>query len=132
MEHPRHPQLAGFRRGGGSLGRRCARAPAVIAVAIVDGEAEIAALADRLPVLAAMDRICAARTLLVDAGRTGITTREKDLRNDDGQFGGLLLIEGLDSAAVAAALATSGLAGETYIAVFSLFRDALNTGREQP
>ena len=39
------PQLGGFRRGGGSLGRRCgAGAGGVIAVAIVDGEAEIAAL----------------------------------------------------------------------------------------
>lgn len=54
--------------------------------------------------LADLDRIIAARLLLTDVAQTSIKTREKGMRNNDGSFAALLLIEGLDEAAVRDAL----------------------------
>jgi hypothetical protein len=54
--------------------------------------------------LARTDRIAAARVLRTDAAQTSIQTREKSMRAEDRSFGGLLIIEGLDEAAVRAAL----------------------------
>jgi hypothetical protein len=55
--------------------------------------------------LAAFDKIAAARVLLTDQAQTSIETREKGMRKNDESFAGLLLIEGLDEAAVRDALA---------------------------
>ena len=54
--------------------------------------------------LARTDRIAAARVLRTDAAQTSIQTHEKSMRAEDRSFGGLLIIEGLDEAAVRAAL----------------------------
>jgi len=54
--------------------------------------------------LARLDRIIAARVLLTDAAKTSIKTNEKGMRSNDGSFAALVLIEGLDEAAVRAAL----------------------------
>ena len=54
--------------------------------------------------LAGLDRIIAARVLLTDIAQTSIKTREKGMRANDGSFAALLLIEGLDEAAVRDAL----------------------------
>jgi hypothetical protein len=54
--------------------------------------------------LARLDRIIAARVLLTDIAQTSIKTREKGMRKNDGSFAALLLIEGMDEAAVRDAL----------------------------
>src|SRR4030095_5441825 len=54
--------------------------------------------------LAQFDRIIAARALLTDIAKTSIKTNEKGMRSNDGSFAALVLIEGLDEAAVRAAL----------------------------
>ncbi|WOH48882.1 hypothetical protein [Bradyrhizobium sp. sBnM-33] len=54
--------------------------------------------------IARLDRIIAARVLLTDIAQTSIKTREKGMRSNDGSFAALLLIEGLDGAAVRDAL----------------------------
>ena len=116
---------------GGSLGRSCGLGGGgVLAVATVDSAVRLAAASDALPGLAAMDRVCSARTLLVDPDRTGVATQEKSLRGGDDEFAGLLLIEGLDASAVGAALHASGDAGGIYNQVFSLARDALDRKEE--
>ena len=54
--------------------------------------------------LAGLDRIIAARVLLTDIAQTSIKTTEKGMRANDGSFSALLLIEGMDEAAVRDAL----------------------------
>ena len=123
------PRLGAFRRGGGSLDRASGSGSGgVLAVAMVDRAERVGAIA--VSALAAMDRVCAARTLLVHPGRTGVATQEKSLRAGDEGFAGLLLIEGLDEAAAAGALTASGLEGGLYTQVFSLGRDALTAGQD--
>jgi hypothetical protein len=48
--------------------------------------------------------IAAARVLLTDLAQTAIQTREKSMRKQDDSSAGLLLVEGLDEAAVRDAL----------------------------
>jgi len=50
--------------------------------------------------LAREERISTVRLLAADHAQTAIQTREKGMRARDGSFDGLLLIEGLDEAAV--------------------------------
>ena len=54
--------------------------------------------------LARLERIIAARVLLTDVAQTSIKTHEKGMRKNDGSFAALLLIEGMDEAAVRNAL----------------------------
>jgi len=54
--------------------------------------------------LASSDRIAAVRVFETDQARTSIQTHEKSMRADDRSFAGLLLIEGLDQAAVRTAV----------------------------
>jgi len=120
------PRLGRFRRGGGALGRACGTGSGgVLAVATLPAAAEARAAADLLPGLVAMDRVCAARTLIVDADRTDVVTEEKTLRTGDDGFAGLLLIEGVDQGSVAAALAAAKLEGGLYTQAFSLSEAAL-------
>lgn len=126
------PRLGNFRRGGGALGRACGTGSGgVLAVATL-ARAQLEPAAAQLPQLTAMDRVCAARTLIVDVKRTGVETEEKSLRTGDDGFAGLALFEGFDEAAVAAALAASGLEGGLYRQVFGLAKDALAVGRTAP
>ena len=102
------PRLMNFRRGGGR----------VDASAGIGQGGLLAALAlDAVPAgdagalcreLAGLDRIAAARLLLTDLAQTSIQTAEKGLRRADGAFAGLLLIEGVDEAAIRSALRRLG------------------------
>lgn len=115
------PILGNFARGGG---RRVASAGSgrgglVAAVRFAAGELPEA---DVVEALVQHDRIAAAHLLETDAARTGLKTSEKGLRREDGSFDGLLLVEGLDPAALRAALASVRPdADETlYAMVFAL------------
>jgi hypothetical protein len=98
------PRLRNFARGGGriaasaGLGQGGIVAPLRLdAVPPFDAAAITAALAQ-------LDRIIAVRVLLTDTAKTSIRTSEKGMRSNDGSFAALILIEGLDEAAVRAAL----------------------------
>jgi hypothetical protein len=98
------PRLQNFARGGGRVVASAGIGQAgVLAVLLLDGKPEwdAAALTSEL---SRFDRIAAARVLLTDQAQTSIETREKGMRENDGSFAGLLLIEGLDEAAVKNAL----------------------------
>jgi hypothetical protein len=97
------PQLQNFIRGGGSVAAASGAglggfvtAQPFEDIATLDGTELVAALARE-------KRISSARLLATDHAQTAIKTREKDLRTRDSSFDGLLLIEGLDEAAVKAA-----------------------------
>src|SRR5204863_1629323 len=72
--------------------------------------------------LARLDRIIAARVLLTDIAKTSIKTSEKGMRSNDACFAALLLVEGLDEAAVRAALqhARKALPAEEHAAIDAL------------
>ena len=121
------PILQNFARGGG---RRVASAGtgrgAIVAALRLSADAlppDQASGAQLVQRLVASDRIAAAHLLETDQARSGIRTNEKSLRQDDGSFDGLLLVEGLDQAAVRAALAAARLdagAQPLYAQVFAL------------
>jgi hypothetical protein len=98
------PKLRGFARGGGriaasaGIGQGGIVAPLRLDAALSWDAATVAAE------LARLDRIIAVRVLLTDIAQTSIKTREKGMRSNDGSFAALLLIEGLDEAAVRDAL----------------------------
>src|SRR5215470_6122252 len=98
------PRLRNFARGGGriaasaGLGQGGIVAPLCFDVPPSWNAATLAAE------LAQLDRIIAARVLLTDAAKTSIKTNEKGMRSNDGSFAALLLIEGMDEAAVRNAL----------------------------
>ena len=98
------PRLQNFARGGGRVVASAGIGQSgVLAVLPLDGgpPGDAAALTSEL---AGFDRIAAARVLLTDQAQTSIQTREKGMREKDESFAGLLLIEGLDEAAVRDAL----------------------------
>jgi hypothetical protein len=68
------------------------------------------------------DRIARAELLETDTAGTGIKTREKTFRGSDETFAWLLLIEGMDEVAVAAAVSSLGMsaAGNLYAQIFEL------------
>jgi hypothetical protein len=103
------PLLRNFVRGGGSRvashglsshgkGRGGYAAALQLAEALPGGGETLA------QGIAGMDRIAAVHVLATDRAKTTIPTNEKRLRAEDRSFNGLLLIEGLDRAAVEAAL----------------------------
>jgi hypothetical protein len=98
------PLLGNFARGGGRIaasagvGQGGIVAPLRLdAVPSWDAAAIVAELAK-------LDCIIAAHVLLTDIAQTSIKTREKGMRANDGSFATLLLIEGMDQAAVRDAL----------------------------
>src|ERR1700759_1416769 len=98
------PRLGNFARGGGRVAASAGTGQGgIVAPLRLDAAApwEIAAVTAEL---AKRDRIIAARVLLTDAAQTSIKTREKGMRSNDGSFAALVLIEGLDEAAVGNAL----------------------------
>jgi hypothetical protein len=122
------PRLRRFRRGGGALGRAYGTGSGGVLGVTTLEPTQLAAAAERLPALAGMDRICAARTLIVSPERTSVATQEKGLRSGDDSFAGLMLIEGFDCACVAAALAAFGTGGGLYAQIFTLDKAALAGG----
>jgi hypothetical protein len=98
------PRLQNFLRGGGRVVAASGIGQGgVLAALPLDAKPEwdTAALAAEL---ARFDKIVAARVLLTDQTQTSIETREKGMRKHDDSFAGLLLVEGLDEAAVRHAL----------------------------
>lgn len=98
------PKLGNFARGGGhiaasaGLGQGGIVAPLRLDTAPSFDPGKVTAE------LAGRDRIVAARVLLTDAAQTSIKTNEKGMRANDSSFAALVLIEGLDEAAVRNAL----------------------------
>jgi len=98
------PRLQNFLRGGGRVVAASGIGQGgVLAALPLDAKPEwdTAALAAEL---ARFDKIVAARVLLTDQTQTSIETREKGMRKHDDSFAGLVLVEGLDEAAVRHAL----------------------------
>ena len=126
------PQLQNFVRGGGSV---VAASGAGLGgfvtaytfedISALDGAALVTALARE-------ERISSVRLLATDHAHTAIRTREKDMRMRDSSFDGILLIEGVDEAAVGtaagnlAALAPKRTApAPIYTTIFALDRRQL-------
>jgi hypothetical protein len=98
------PRLGNFARGGGRLAASAGLGQGgIVAPLRLDAVPafDAAALAAEL---AQLDGIVAARVLLTDMAKTSIKTSEKGMRSNDGSFAALMLIEGLDEAAVRIAL----------------------------
>ncbi len=98
------PILGNFARGGG----RCTASKGIgqggfVAPLLLRGAAATEAF-DTLDNVIAMDRIAAVRLLETDNPSTSIRTAEKQLRQNDSSFEGLILIEGLDEKAVQSAI----------------------------
>lgn len=115
------PILQNFARGGGRRVASAGSGRGAIVAALRGAVDELPGEAV-LPALVVGDRIVAAHLLETDQARTGIKTGEKRLRSNDGSFDGLLLVEGLDPAALRAALAATAQPADTqlYAQVFAL------------
>jgi hypothetical protein len=98
------PRLGNFARGGGRIAASAGLGQGgIVAPLRLNAAPDLDAAALTIE-LAQLDRIVAARLLLTDSAKTSIPTNEKGMRTNDGSFGALLLIEGLDEAAVRNAL----------------------------
>jgi hypothetical protein len=98
------PRLKNFARGGGRIAASAGLGQGgIVAPLRLDAAPSLDAAALTAE-LARLDRIMAARVLLTDTAKTSIKTSEKGMRSHDGSFAALVLIEGLDEAAVRAAL----------------------------
>ena len=98
------PRLGNFARGGGRVAASAGIGQGgIVAPLRLDAAPSWDATA-RVAELAGRDRIMAGRLLLTDAAQTSIKTSEKGMRSKDDSFAALLLIEGLDEAAVRNAL----------------------------
>ena len=98
------PKLGGFARGGGRIAASAGIGQGGIVAPLRLNAAPSFDAAKVTAELAGLDRIIAARVLLTDVAQTSIKTNEKGMRANDGSFAALLLIEGLDEAAVRDAL----------------------------
>lgn len=105
------PTLQNFVRGGGPVDARAGSGQGGVAAPLRFALADAPALATQVARqalverLAGRDRIAAAWLLRVDAQATTVPTREKTLRRSaEGSFDALLVVEGLDDAAVAEAV----------------------------
>ena len=98
------PRLGNFARGGGRIAASAGTGEGGIVAPLrldaIPSWNAAALIAD----LARLDRIIAARLLLTDVSQTSINTREKGMRDNDRSFAALLMVEGLDEAAVRDAL----------------------------
>jgi hypothetical protein len=98
------PKLENFARGGGRVAASAGTGQGGIVAPLRLDAAPSWDGATLVAELARLDRIIAARVLLTDIAQTSIKTTEKGMRANDGSFAALLLIEGLDEAAVRDAL----------------------------
>jgi hypothetical protein len=98
------PRLGNFARGGGRIAASAGTGQGGIVAPLRLDAAPAWDIAAVTAELAQLDRVIAVRVLLTDAAQTSIRTREKGMRANDGSFAALLLIEGLDEAAVRGAL----------------------------
>jgi hypothetical protein len=97
------PQLGNFIRGGGVMAARAGRGEGATIAALRLEQLPDApqALADAL---AALDGIAAVQIGVTDQARTQVPTVEKGMRQREGFFAGLLIIEALDAASLRSAL----------------------------
>jgi hypothetical protein len=123
------PRLKNFIRGGGRITAKAGIGGGGIVAPVILWETVPENGAAIVEALAREDRIAAVRLLETDQQRTTIQTREKAMRSGDRTFAGVLLVEGLDDAAVRHALRRLGviapvLAVEAtvYAQIFSLDR----------
>jgi hypothetical protein len=98
------PKLGNFARGGGRIAASAGIGQGGIVAPLRLDAAPSFDVAALTAELASLDRVIAVRVLLTDIAKTSIKTNEKGLRSNDGSFAALLLIEGLDEAAVRDAL----------------------------
>jgi hypothetical protein len=106
------PQLGNFVRGGGVIAARAGRGEGstIAALRIEHLPQEPKQLADAI---VALDGIAAVQIGATDRARTSVATVEKGMRQHEGFFAGLLIIEALDEAALRAALRrAAGIAPE--------------------
>jgi hypothetical protein len=97
------PQLGNFIRGGGVVTARAGRGEGLTIVAL---------RLERLPqapqrladAIAALDGIAAVQIGATDIARTSVPTVEKGMRQNEGVFAGLLLIEALDEESLRSAV----------------------------
>jgi hypothetical protein len=92
------PQLSNFRRGGGRVQWKagCGQGGFIAALAIEPGKVPAAGLEK----LVSADRICAISLFETDLTSSAIATAEKQLRDGDEIFAGLIVLEGLDEKAL--------------------------------
>src|SRR3954462_2472992 len=97
------PQLGNFIRGGGVMVARAGRGEGATIAAL-----RIAQLPDDpqhlAAALVALDGIAAVQVGATDQARTSVPTAEKGMRQQEGFFRGLLIIEALDEASLRGAL----------------------------
>jgi hypothetical protein len=122
------PQLGNFIRGGGVMSARAGRGEGstIAALRLEQLPEAPQALADAL---AALDGIAAVQVGVTDQARTQVPTKEKGMRQQEGFFAGLLIIEALDDASLRSALRAAaeiapqsipGGEGEIYRGLFAL------------
>ena len=97
------PQLGNFVRGGGAVTARAGRGEGstIVALRIEHLPQSPQRLADDI---AALDGIAAVQIGATDIARTSVPTVEKGMRQQEGFFAGLLIIEALDETALGGAL----------------------------
>ena len=97
------PQLGNFIRGGGVMAARAGRGEGstIAALRIEQLPEAPQVLADAI---AALDGIAAVQIGATDHARTSVPTAEKGMRQQEGFFAGLLIIEALDEASLRSAL----------------------------
>jgi hypothetical protein len=97
------PQLGNFVRGGGVITARAGRGEGstIAALRIERLPKEPKRLADAI---VALDGIAAVQIGATDHARTSVATVEKGMRQHEGFFAGLLIIEALDAASLRSAL----------------------------
>jgi hypothetical protein len=97
------PQLGNFVRGGGLITARAGRGEGstIAALRIEHLPEEPKRLADAI---VALDGIAAVQVGATDRARTSVPTVEKGMRQHEGFFAGLLIIEALDETALRSAL----------------------------
>ncbi|MFC7737595.1 hypothetical protein ACFQX4_17525 [Roseomonas sp. GCM10028921] len=131
------PTLGKFARGGGWVRAACGTGSGGHLLPLRLGQS-VGAAEPLLEILAAQERVCAARLLEVDQEGSGVPTSEKALRGGDQSFPGLLLIEATGAAALRGALSPyrdslAALGADVddpvlYSAVFSLRKAELELG----
>jgi hypothetical protein len=97
------PQLGNFIRGGGVMTARAGRGEGatIAALRIEHLPEQPKRLADAL---VALDGIAAVQIGATDHARTSVPTAEKGMRQQEGFFAGLLIVEALDEASLRSAL----------------------------
>lgn len=114
------PSLRNFVRGGGRVLAQVGTGKGGLIGVLKFSDATASTMPDRIHGLVDIDRIVAAEVLETDLGQTSVATREKSLRHGDGSFAGLLIVHGLDQAAVRSALLDMGddVTGNIYGEIF--------------